>query len=185
MLTNQTFQFALDAARTGSLISREGWNGKGLFVFVQVPSEVPAEIVPKMSSLPNAAKALLVGRGGPIRYRNQAAIIHTDNTIESWSPSLSDTMATDWIIHTTGNPGDFTAAPVAETAGTATPLRPAYQQRVVDEAAELETKLNALTAFLASDRSDGIPQAEIYRMNDQAVHMSEYLEVLKERIAAF
>ncbi len=172
MLTNQTFQSALDAARTGSLISREVWNWKGLYAFIQVPSEVPAEIVPKMSSLPNAAKALLVGRGGPIHYRNQAAIIHPDNTITGWSPSLSDIMADDWVIHT-GTPVDFTAAPVAETAGTATPLRPAYQQRVIDEAAELEKKINALTAFFDSERSKDISLAESDRMLNQANRMGE------------
>lgn len=121
MQTNKTYGEALEAAQEGYLISRVGWNGKGLRVFVQVPSEVPEAIIPKMSSLPNSAKTLLVHRGGSIRYQKQAAIIHPDNTIEGWSPSLSDTMATDWEIHMEPD-GDFTAAPVSETAGTATPL---------------------------------------------------------------
>jgi hypothetical protein len=118
METNKTYQQALDAARDGYLISREGWNGKGLFVFLQIPSEVPEAIIPKMSSLPNSAKTLLVGRGGPIRYKNQAALIGPDNTITGWAPSLSDTLANDWVINTDPH-ADFTAAPVAETAGTA------------------------------------------------------------------
>lgn len=121
MRTNQNYQSALDAARQGSLISREGWNGKGLHVFLQVPSEVPEAIIPKMSSLPPAVKTLLVQRGGSIRYQKQAALIHPDGTIEGWSPSLSDTMAEDWQIHEEPHM-DFTAAPVSETAGTAKPL---------------------------------------------------------------
>lgn len=118
---NVDFQSALTAAQNGHLISREGWNGKGLRVFMQVPSEVPEAIIPKMSSLPASAKTLLVARGGSIRYQKQAALIHPDNTIEGWSPSLSDAMATDWEIHMEPE-GDFTAAPVEETVGTARPL---------------------------------------------------------------
>lgn len=121
MQINKNYHEALTAAREGYLISRAGWNGKGRYVFIQVPSEVPEAIIPKMSSLPNSAKTLLVQRGGSIRYVNQAALINPDNTIQGWSPSLSDTMAEDWIIHT-GPHAEFTAAPVAETAGTAKPV---------------------------------------------------------------
>lgn len=42
------FGGALVAVKAGKMISRQGWNGKGLFVFQQIPSEIPKEIVPKM-----------------------------------------------------------------------------------------------------------------------------------------
>lgn len=121
MQTNKTYQEALAAAREGYLISREEWKDKGLHVFVQVPSEVPAEIIPRMSSLPNSVKTLLVQRGGPIRYYNQIVILTEDNQISTWVCSPRDSEATDWIIHMEPQ-GDFTAAPVAETAGTAKPV---------------------------------------------------------------
>ena len=45
-----------EAIETYPMIQRNGWNGKGLFVFKQIPSEVPITVVPKMQSLPEAVK---------------------------------------------------------------------------------------------------------------------------------
>lgn len=123
MQSNKTFGEAITAAKAGKRISRAGWNGKGMFVFVQVPSEVPEAIVPKMSSLPQDVKAELVRRGGTIRYKNQMAIVYPDNTISGWVASVSDGLESDWCIHEEDEGGQsYPVAPVAETAGTATPI---------------------------------------------------------------
>lgn len=121
--THISFGLAISAAKTGLRIARAGWNGKGLFVFAQVPSEVPESVVPKMSSLPPAVKAEFVRRGGPVRYQNQLAIVYPDNNVYGWVASPSDIMANDWFIlpDAVWNE-DFTPAPVAETVGTARPL---------------------------------------------------------------
>lgn len=120
---NHSYGEALEAAaKQGKRISREGWNGKGLFVFVQVPAEVPESIIPKMSSLPNDVKAEFVRRGGPIRYKNQLAMVYPDGTVYGWDSSPSDQLEHDWCIHHEDEPAAFTAAPVSETAGTAKPL---------------------------------------------------------------
>ena len=49
-----TFSFgeAVDKLKKGKMLQRIGWNGKGLFIFRQVPSMVGIDIVPKMTSLP-------------------------------------------------------------------------------------------------------------------------------------
>jgi len=119
--TNLPFGEAIAiAARHGKRISREGWNGKGMFVFVQVPSTVPEEIVPKMSSLPQDVKAEFVRRGGPISYCNQMALVYPDNKIYGWTPSPSDALASDWCVHTEEDSTAYPASPVSETVGTAT-----------------------------------------------------------------
>jgi len=120
---NLTFGGALSAANAGKMISRSGWNGKGMFVFVQVPSEVPENIIPKMSSLPQPVKAELIKRGGSIRYKNQFALVYPNGDVFGWTPSPSDALATDWAVHP-DEPGtpDYPASPVAETAGTAKPI---------------------------------------------------------------
>lgn len=101
--------------KRGNLISRKGWNGKGLFVFMQVPSQVSMAIVPKMTSLPESVKTLLNLRFhnnnshceehnvdpiemNSIKYSSQLALLKPDNTINSWSPSTPDALAEDWII---------------------------------------------------------------------------------------
>lgn len=92
------FGAAVNALKAGKMVQRVGWNGKGMFVFRQVPALVPVEIIPKMSSLPSAVKAVLISREKPIQYSNQLALVKADNTINGWAPSTADTLATDWII---------------------------------------------------------------------------------------
>jgi hypothetical protein len=115
MIPNQNFGQAIEALKEGKIVSRAGWNGKGLFVFRQVPSSVPAEIIPKMTSLPQAAKDRLGRTCLPITYQNQFCIVYPDNSLHGWQPSGSDALATDWEIHD----GYIVAS---ETVGTATPL---------------------------------------------------------------
>lgn len=56
------FGQAIEALKEGKMIQREGWNGKGLFVFMQIPSTITADIIPKMQSLPQSVKDLFANR---------------------------------------------------------------------------------------------------------------------------
>lgn len=94
----QAFGQAIYALKQGKRIQREGWNGKGLFVFMQVPSEIAQDVIPKMQSLPQSVKDEFARRTGPITYQNQMAIVYPDNSIHGWVPSASDTLANDWCI---------------------------------------------------------------------------------------
>lgn len=61
-----------------------------------------------------------------------------------------------------------------------------HQKRVVDEASELNTKLEALNVFISTnDIFKKLPEAERERMVRQSRVMGDYLAVLKERISAF
>ena len=94
-----------EAIETYPMIQRIGWNGKGLFVFRQVPSEIPMTVVPKMQSLPEAVKDEFLRRTktktnnlfDSIRYNNQLAIVDQANNINGWVPSVSDVLADDWV----------------------------------------------------------------------------------------
>lgn len=93
-----TFGEAVEALKQGKLVAREGWNGKGMFVFRQVPADIGADIIPKMQSLPDAAKAEFAKRGGSIHYSNQLALVKPDNSINGWAPSTADSLADDWQL---------------------------------------------------------------------------------------
>lgn len=72
---------------------------KGLFIVKQVPSHITGDIIPKMQSLPQSAKDILMKRENPhIDYTNQMLIIHPDGRADSWVPSSSDIFAEDWEI---------------------------------------------------------------------------------------
>ena len=96
---------AIEALKEGKRVQRSGWNGKGLFVFMQVPSEINKDIVPKMQSLPQSVKDEFARRFNDpneqissIYYDNQLAIVNSSNLINGWAPSVSDSLASDWII---------------------------------------------------------------------------------------
>jgi hypothetical protein len=61
----------------------------------------------------------------------------------------------------------------------------AYQERVVEEQKELSEKLYKLQTFNNGPTFSALPAAEQVRLMRQYLTMSDYLQVLKERIAAF
>ena len=60
-----------------------------------------------------------------------------------------------------------------------------HQQRVIDEKNELDRKLTALRIFIIGDRYHTLPADEKDRLFRQSQIMSEYSDILSERIAAF
>ena len=107
--TNLSFGQAIEALKAGKRVSRAGWNGKGLFIFQQVPSTILPSVVPNMQSLPqtvkdefarrfNAMEAYNSTENKCIRYRNQLAMVYPDNTIYGWVASPSDVLENDWCI---------------------------------------------------------------------------------------
>jgi len=116
------FGEALRALKDGQMVCRSGWNGKGMFVFMQVPAEIPiATVVPNMQSLPDLVKAEFISRNKSeqeilkgtkhllknppillaenIKYSNQMAIVDKENNINGWAPSSSDALANDWSVY--------------------------------------------------------------------------------------
>ena len=96
------FGKAIEALKEGKRVARNGWNGKGLFVFQQVPAVIGSEIVPKMQSLPQSVKdrfkeVFEEGAVHSILYTNQLALVNY-NIVTGWSPSTSDALAEDWVI---------------------------------------------------------------------------------------
>ena len=105
-----SFGEAVEALKIGKRVTRDGWNGKGMFIFMQVESDINLEIVPKMQSLPQSVKDEFVRRhekslsegGGSefdhIHYRNQLAMVYPNNLIYGWVASPSDVLENDWVI---------------------------------------------------------------------------------------
>lgn len=98
-LHQMSFGDAIEILKQGGAIRRSGWNGKGLMVFKQVPAHIESDIIPKMQSLPQSAKDLILKGKGFIDYTSQC-LIYNENTgrADSWVPSISDVFAEDWEI---------------------------------------------------------------------------------------
>lgn len=95
------FGVAVTLLKNGFVLRRAGWNGKGLMVFKQVPTDISAEIIPGMQSVPVEAKRLILESAKHINYTSQCLIYNRETgRADSWVPSISDVFAEDWEVVT-------------------------------------------------------------------------------------
>lgn len=94
-----SFEQILPLIKEGFAVRRNGWNGKGLMVFKQIPAHITSNIFPKMQSLPDEAKRLIMGAKGYIDYTCQCLIYYPETgRADSWVPSIADIFANDWEL---------------------------------------------------------------------------------------
>ena len=156
------FGKAIIALKQGKAIQREGWNGKGLFVVKQIPASINADIIPKMQSLPQSAKDILMSRENPhIDYTNQMLIVNPDGRADSWVPSSSDVLAEDWRV-------------IGEEE--------TFLTRMKEEAADLYYRKEKLGEFLGSERVSLVTETQKTLLQKQYDAMCEYGKILDERI---
>ncbi len=94
-----SFDIAIILLRNGFVVRRKAWIDSGLVVFKQIPAHITEEVIPKMQSLPQSAKDLILKSKGYIDYTSQC-LIYNKNTgrADSWSPSISDIFVKDWEL---------------------------------------------------------------------------------------
>lgn len=89
-----TFGQALDALKLGSKISREGWNGKGMYLWLLPAAEVPAEWCKEPH-----LKKLAEENGGKLDCLASIRMKTADGKVlTGWLASQTDLMAEDWKI---------------------------------------------------------------------------------------
>lgn len=94
-----SFSEALNLIKLSFCVRRSGWNGSGLLVFRQKPAVVPADIIPKMTSLYDEAKSQILATQDHIDYTAQMLIFNTNTgRADSWVPSSADLFANDWNL---------------------------------------------------------------------------------------
>ena len=88
-MRNLNFGQAIEAAKQGKKIAREGWNGNGMFAYI-----VPAQSFPAQTEI---AKNHF-GENAMVPYRAYWALKTAQEDVATWAPSGSDTLAEDWIV---------------------------------------------------------------------------------------
>ena len=101
--SNLNYGTALEAAKEGKLIAREGWNVKGIFVFMRPGDEIEPSVIQNIKSLPEAYKKTLRNvtfqEGEKIKFTPYLCMKAADNSIvNGWLASQTDMLSNDWCI---------------------------------------------------------------------------------------
>jgi len=88
-VTNLTFGFALEAMKVGHRVTRIGWNGKGMFLFIVKGSTFQVNRPPLLGIFPE---------GTTIKYRSHIDMRTADGQIVPWVASQSDLLESDWQL---------------------------------------------------------------------------------------
>ena len=86
------FGQALEALKQGKKVTREGWNGKGMFVVRQkgYPEGIPCN--------KQTAEAFGYEEGSLFKVRPYLQMRCADGTHQMWLASQSDILEEDWLI---------------------------------------------------------------------------------------
>jgi hypothetical protein len=92
------FGGAIEALNFGGVLRRLGWDNRSLVVFKQIPADIGENVVPKMTSLPQNAKDIILESQKRISYNNQCILynLHTGEAT-SWIPTMEDIFSKDWV----------------------------------------------------------------------------------------
>ncbi len=108
-----TFGQALESLKRGHLVTRKGWNGKGMFIFMRPADELHIGFVAKeIKSLPQKVKDYYYQdcvdeNGNPIELEKDDMVKFTayicmkaadGSIVNGWLASQTDMLANDWMI---------------------------------------------------------------------------------------
>jgi hypothetical protein len=84
---------AVKALKDGKHVSREGWNGQGMWLAYQLGYPQGVAV--------NAQSALALGvtEGTVCRFRPYVTLCAADGSFVPWVASQSDLLAEDWFTH--------------------------------------------------------------------------------------
>lgn len=95
-----TFGEAIEALKQGKRVSRKGWNGKGMFIFMRPACEVTAETASHFESLPQSVKDWMhaaLHQYDKITFTPYLCMKAADGTIvNGWLASQTDMLSEDW-----------------------------------------------------------------------------------------
>ena len=110
------FGRALEALKQGKRVAREGWNGKGMFIFMRPADKLPIEmVVDKVKSLPQSVKDYYLqdildddGNRIPSEQINSDDVVEftpylcmksaDGKVVNGWLTSQTDMLSEDWLI---------------------------------------------------------------------------------------
>lgn len=84
-----TFGRAIELLKEGKRVAREGWNGKGMFLFLVPGSEFIVNRKPLLGIYPEGTK---------VKYHAHIDMKTAQGYVVPWLASQADMLSEDWII---------------------------------------------------------------------------------------
>lgn len=90
-----TFGKALEALKAGKKVTRSGWNGKGMYLWLLPAAAIPADwgFEPHLKEIAESDPSKPIDFLGSIRMRTQDGKVLT-----GWLASQTDMLLEDWLI---------------------------------------------------------------------------------------
>lgn len=83
----------------GKMVSRSGWNGKGMFVYKTVRNTVGKDFIPKFASLPDSVKTFLAAKNEDVVFNPSITMYTATGEMQpGWLASQQDILSSDWDI---------------------------------------------------------------------------------------
>ena len=110
MIKNQNFGQAIQALKEGKRAAREGWNGKGMFIFQRPSDELEVGfIINNVKSLPQSVKDFFKEKDeqetgserglAKVKFGAYLCMYAADGSIvNGWLASQTDMLSEDWCI---------------------------------------------------------------------------------------
>ena len=97
-IDGMTFGMAIEALKNGYKVTRRGWNGKGMFLWLKPATTVKAEYCKD-----EMLKELVEANGGEILGLGTICMYTHDSTgrkaiLTGWLASQSDMLSDDWVV---------------------------------------------------------------------------------------
>jgi hypothetical protein len=88
-MSNLNFGQAIEALKDGKKVCREGWNGKGMFLYY-----VPANKYPYTTLIGKT----IADEDGLVEYGAYIAMKTAQGNVVPWLASQTDVLAEDWMV---------------------------------------------------------------------------------------
>ena len=92
------FGEALEALKLGSKVAREGWNGKGMFLWLKPATMIKTEWIkdPQLQEIAKDAGGEILGLGTICMFTHDST--GRKAILTGWLASQSDMLLEDWVI---------------------------------------------------------------------------------------
>lgn len=99
------FGTAINKMKDGNLVTRAGWNGKGMFLFMRPEDSLPVAMLENFKSLPQSVKDYYRGTMGTkdtgnVTFTGYICMKAADDTVvNGWLASQTDILSNDWMVY--------------------------------------------------------------------------------------